>query len=77
MKKNIEIVERNSPVTKVILETLCSKTVFNLIARSNGELAKQVKIRGVWGRGHAMQQGDGNSSQIYCTCTCFAGLPYM
>ena len=55
MKKNIEIVERNSPVTKVILETLCSKTVFNLIARSNGELAKQVKIRGVWGRGHATE----------------------
>ena len=58
--------EIHNPVSKVILETFCSYRVFNLIARSNGELAKQVKIRGVWGRGHAMQQGEGNSSQIYC-----------
>ena len=29
---------------------------FNLTVRFNGKLAKQVKIRGVWGGGHAMQQ---------------------
>ena len=28
----------------------------NLTVRFNGKLAKQVKIRGVWGGGHAMQQ---------------------
>ena len=36
--------------------TVLKKKGFNLTVRFNGKLAKQVKIRGVWGGGHAMQQ---------------------
>ena len=56
-EKIIEPYEEILHLLLVVLETKCPERFFNPLVRFNGELAKQVKIRGVWGRGHAMQQG--------------------